>query len=149
MFEGPGRYVFYSLHRPGRCIDIPSQIAHKEEGRVQHFPENGATYQQWIVEEDPVEPGTYVIYSALGRSKTLGVDENSDADLAKIRFQPPNGSEFQRWRFVKDQGEAYRIQNVGTGLCIDLPEEKAAAGGDLQQRPRAEVTNQLWEIRKV
>jgi hypothetical protein len=149
MFEGPGRYVFCSLHRPGRCIDLPSEIAHKEEGRVQHFPKNGATYQQWIVEEETDNPGNYAIYSALGRSKMLGVAGNSEADLAKIRFQPPSGSPFQRWRFVAEQRPAYRIVNVATGLCIDLPEEKAAVGGDLQQRPRADVTNQLWDLNRV
>ncbi len=146
MFTGPGTYTFSSLSRPGRCIDIPSEIAHKEEGRIQLFPCNGAAYQQWVVEPLAGSADVFVIRALLGRNKVLGIAGGSRDDLARIYFQLPNGSDLQSWRFEQAGADAYRVYNAGSGLCIDLKEEAAGSGGPLQQRPRSEAKNQLWAI---
>ena len=52
MFTGPGRYIFRSLYLPDRCIDVPSSIAHRDEGRVQQYTLYGSVYQKWVVVED-------------------------------------------------------------------------------------------------
>ena len=147
MFTGPGSYNFSSLHRDGLCLDIPSEIAHKDEGRVQMFPRNGAAYQLWVVAEDPDHPQRYAIHASVGRSKTLGIAGNSTDDYARVHFQRPNGTAFQLWRFEEEgDGTSYRIFNEATGLCLDLREEAKGHGGILQQRPRLDVPNQLWVL---
>lgn len=146
MFIGPGKYTISSLHIVGRCLDIASEIAHRDEGRVQQWNCNGAAYQQWMIEEDADQSGRYIIHALLGRNKVLGIAGDSRDDFARIVFQPPRGSPFQCWRFVHEGGKAYRIFNEGSGLCIDFREEHRAPGGDLQQRPRLDFTNQLWSL---
>jgi hypothetical protein len=145
MFTGPGRYTFRSLYLPDRCIDIPSPIAHRDEGRVQQFTLWGSVYQKWMVVEEPGD-GVYVIHSTLGPSKVLGIEGDSRDDFARVHFQRASGSAFQRWRFVSAAEEAYRIVNEGSGCCIDLREQTRYAGGDLQQRPRLDFPHQLWAI---
>ena len=146
MFTEPGKYRISSLHIRGRCLDLGSEYAHRDEGRVQQWVCNGAVYQQWVVEADPRGSGGYMIYALLGRDKTLGILGNSRDDFAPLVFQRPGDTPFQRWRFVSEGGEAYRIYNEGSGLCLDLREEHRAPGGDVQQRPRLDFTNQLWAI---
>ena len=144
MFTGPGTYILSSLHRQNLCLDIPSQIAHKDEGRVQLFPRNGAAYQNWVVAEDADRPGCFVIHASVGRSKTLGIAGNSAADYARVHFQRPNRTAYQLWRFEHESGEAYRIINDASGLCLDLREEIKGPWAMLQQRPRLDVPNQRW-----
>ena len=146
MFTGPGKYTISSLHIRGRCLDIASEIAHRDEGRVQQWNCNGAAYQQWVFEEQPQDPGRYVIHTLLGKDKVLGIAGDSRDDFARLIFQRRNGSRFQLWRPVHETGEAYRLFNEGSGLCLDFREEHRAPGGDLQQRPRLDFTNQLWAI---
>lgn len=147
MFTGPGRYTFRSLYLPDRCIDIPSTIAHRDEGRVQQYTLYGSVYQKWVVAEEPAGAGGgYAIHSTLGRSKVLGIEGDSREDLARVNFQRSTGTAFQRWRFVHEGGEAYRIVNEGSGYCIDLRDQTRHAGGELQQRPRLEFPHQLWAI---
>jgi hypothetical protein len=137
------------MYLPDRCIDIPSPIAHRDEGRVQQYTLYGSVYQKWMVVEEPTGSaggGGYVIQSTLGPSKVLGIDGESRDDGARVHFQRPTGSAFQRWRFVHEGGEAYRIVNEGSGYCIDLREQTRHAGGDLQQRPRLDFPNQFWAI---
>jgi hypothetical protein len=148
MFTGPGRYTFTSIYIPDRSIDIPSPIAHRDEGRVQQYTSNGAVYQKWIVTEDTKAgkpTGLYRIHSLLGPSKVLGIEGDSKEDYARIQFQRPSESLFQRWRFEEEKG-VYRILNEGSGLCIDLREQNRPAGGDLQQRPRMDMPHQFWTI---
>lgn len=144
MFSGQGRYTFTSVYIPDRCIDIPSPIAHREEGRVQQFTVNGSTYQKWMVVEDP--SGGFFIQSVLGPSKVLGIEGDSREDGAKIFFQRPNGSPFQRWRFLPAGQDPYRIVNMESNYCIDLREEARHAGGFLQQRPILDMPHQLWFV---
>lgn len=145
MFSGPGKYTISSLHIMGRCLDIASEIAHRDEGRVQQWNCNGAAYQQWVIEEEPQEAGC-IVHALLGRNKVLGIMGDSRDDFSRVVFQGRRDTAFQRWRFVYEGGEAYRIFNEGSGLCIDFREEHRAPGGDVQQRPKLDVTNQLWSI---
>lgn len=76
----------------------------------------------------------------------LGVTNSSTESGARLRMQACNGLPFQQWKIKSDAAGAYRLANLGSGLCVDIP-GGATEQTVLQQWGCGDGSWQKWQFR--
>lgn len=76
----------------------------------------------------------------------LGVKGASSAAGATLQSQGCSGSNFQKWKFVKDMSGHFELINVGSGQCIDVTDGSTTNGTNMQQWNCSGADNQKWDL---
>lgn len=122
---------------------------------------NGANIQLWTSAADrgqsfqlssakaerTVADGTYVVSSAIDRSKTLDVAGGSKSNGARVQIYESNMTSAQLFKFVYDEVTGYyAITNVGSGKALDATDGKTSNGVKIQQWEPNGTLAQRWEV---
>ncbi len=117
------------------------QLWTADDARVQSFNLSSAKAER------TVEDGTYIVSSAIDRSKTLDVAGGSKANGARIQIYESNMTSAQSFRFVYDEITGYyAITNIGSGKVLDATDGKVSNGVKVQQWESNGTLAQRWEI---
>ena len=143
-----GTYTIINV-RTGKSLDIPSAQAYSTQ-RVQEYTFNGTKAQRWYIEEDVLNPGSYVIESALNRSLVLDVTNADKNNGAAIQLYKWNGTLAQLFSFkalkqlVADG--VYNIRNAGSLKLLDVDGASLDSTANVQQYDGNGTYAQVFEI---
>ena len=143
-----GTYTIINV-RTGKSLDIPSAQAYSTQ-RVQEYTFNGTKAQRWYIEEDVLNPGSYVIESALNRLLVLDVTNADKNNGAAIQLYKWNGTLAQLFSFkalkqlVADG--VYNIRNAGSLKLLDVDGASLDSTANVQQYDGNGTYAQVFEI---
>lgn len=76
----------------------------------------------------------------------LGVKGSNSTAGAQLQSQGCSGSDFQKWKFVKDASGHFELVNVGSGQCIDVTDGSRTNGANMQQWHCSGADYQKWDL---
>lgn len=76
----------------------------------------------------------------------LGVKGSTSTAGAQLQSQTCTGSDFQKWKFVKDSSGHFDLVNVGSGQCIDVTGGSTSNGTNMQQWHCSGAAYQKWNL---
>ncbi|MEO3754996.1 family 43 glycosylhydrolase [Streptomyces sp. B6B3] len=126
--------------------------------RVQEFtwnadgtPDFGTPVANGTVLEPPSgEPEvTYHAVANARSGKVIDVQAPNTADRAVIGQYAPNGSAWQKWRFVDAGDGYYALESLNSGKCLDVLDFSTADGAAVIQWPCHGGTNQEFRLDPV
>jgi hypothetical protein len=123
----------------GKCLDLPRGQASDGTPAIQ-YDCHGGLNQQWSI-ESAGDDGYRIVSRMSG--KCIGTDPGGAAAGGRIVQSQCGASPGQLW-VLKGTGNGSILQNVGSGLCMDVPGGSLANGA----KPIAWIchggTNQTW-----
>ncbi len=97
--------------------------------------------------ERTVADGSYIVSSAIDRSKTLDVAGGSRSNGARIQVYESNMTAAQSFKFAYDEDTGYyTITNAGSGKVLDATNGKVSNGVKIQQWEPNGTLVQCWEV---
>ncbi len=97
--------------------------------------------------ERTVADGSYIVSSAIDRSKTLDVAGGSRSNGARIQVYESNMTAAQSFKFAYDEDTGYyTITNAGSGKVLDATDGKVSNGVKIQQWEPNGTLAQCWEV---
>lgn len=145
---------FYEFqnHNSGLVADVSGGSSTMGGQLIQYTNHNGAN-QQWIILPAGTHNGT-PIYQIMNRNSGLIMDVNGASDSAGasiIQWAQHSGLN-QMWEFLpslsscQTAGNYCQIENVNSGLVIDVSGGSTAVGASLVQEPSSNATSQQWTL---
>lgn len=154
-----GSFTFQSAVTGQRVIDIAGGDT-ANGTNVQVFASNGTKAQKWVLSKTKslretldasasahrkdLADGTYVVASALGRSKVLDVADGSKNNGANVQIFASNGTKAQKWRISHDTKGYVILTNVGSGKVLDVYDGSSTNGANVQQYTSNGTWAQRW-----
>jgi hypothetical protein len=125
----------------GKCLDLPRGRTGDDTSLIQYDCHGGAN-QLWNI----VAAGRdiYKIVSRLS-NKCLGADFAANKSGGQVVQSECKTSSNQLWQLT-DVGSAYRIQNVASRSCLDVPGASSADGTVPITWPCNGGLNQIWRF---
>lgn len=107
---------------------------------TEHTYDNGDRY--YVVSE-----GMYIIQSCSGSNQVLDVVGGGKDNGVNVNSWSSNGTNWQKWQFVKTENGIYKIINVNSGKCLEVAgQDTNANGGNVQQWDYVGGNNQKWKL---
>lgn len=88
--------------------------------------------------------GSYLIGSAVDRSRVLDVENGSRAENANVRLYASNMTAAQRWTVTHDAQGYVSFRNAGSGKMLDVRDGSAADGTNVWQHTANGAYAQKW-----
>lgn len=143
---------FYIKSKLGTVIDL-KWGATSVGTNAQMYSLNGSDAQKWIlnevievVNERPLENGTYTIRNSSNSSKVLDVSGGGTNNGAKIQLYQSNETSPQRFEIFYVGSGYYRILAEHSGKSLDIVYGSALSGASVQQYDWNNSEAQLWRI---
>lgn len=76
----------------------------------------------------------------------VGIKGDSAESGALLQSQNCSGSDFQKWKFVRDTAGYYDLVNVGSGKCVDVTGGSDVNGTNMQQWNCSGADWQKWNV---
>lgn len=143
---GSGQYYLKSVK--GTFIDVSGGKA-KLKTKIQSWNPNGTAAQKWKLSKNtyrPVKEGEYVMKSYLNGMYAMELAGNETEDGANIQLGSLSYSDFQKFTVKYAENGYYRIYVTKSGKCLDVADNSAVAGANLQQAAEAQKDGQLWKF---
>lgn len=106
---------------------------------TEHTYDNGNRY--YVVSE-----GMYIIQSCSGSNQVLDVVGGGKDNGVNVNSWSSNGTNWQKWQFVKTENGIYKIINVNSGKCLEVAgQDTNVNGGNVQQWDYVGGNNQKWK----
>lgn len=107
---------------------------------TEHTYDNGDRY--YVVSE-----GMYIIQSCSGSNQVLDVVGGGKDNGVNVNSWSSNGTNWQKWQFVKTENGIYKIINVNSGKCLEVAgQDTNVNGGNVQQWDYVGGNNQKWKL---
>lgn len=107
---------------------------------TEHTYDNGNRY--YVVSE-----GMYIIQSCSGSNQVLDVVGGGKDNGVNVNSWSSNGTNWQKWQFVKTENGIYKIINVNSGKCLEVAgQDTNVNGGNVQQWDYVGGNNQKWKL---
>jgi len=135
--------AYYTLTNVAAGLNLDDPNGTNVAGtKVQLFPANGATAQNWKLTKQA--NGSYTLTNQAGG---LNLDDPNALGQGTLQqIWPANGATAQQWNLTPTSNGAYTLTNVATGLCLDDPSGSITAGTQLQLWPSNGATPQQWRL---
>lgn len=110
------------------------------ESVTEHTYDNGDRYYV-------VSKGMYIIQSCSGSNQVLDVVGGGKDNGVNVNSWSSNGTNWQKWQFVKTENGIYKIINVNSGKCLEVAgQDTNVNGGNVQQWDYVGGNNQKWKL---
>lgn len=107
---------------------------------TEHTYDNGDRY--YVVSE-----GMYIIQSCSGSNQVLDVVGGGKDNGVNVNSWSSNGTNWQKWQFVRTENGIYKIINVNSGKCLEVAgQDTNVNGGNVQQWDYVGGNNQKWKL---
>lgn len=107
---------------------------------TEHTYDNGDRY--YVVSE-----GMYSIQSCSGSNQVLDVVGGGKDNGVNVNSWSSNGTNWQKWQFVRTENGIYKIINVNSGKCLEVAgQDTNVNGGNVQQWDYVGGNNQKWKL---
>ena len=108
---------------------------------TEHAYDNGDRYYE-------VPEGMYVIQSCSGSNQVLDVYGGGKDNGVNVISWADNGTNGQKWQFVRTGNGIYKIMSVGSGKCLEVAgQDSNTNGGNVQQWDYENGwSNKLWKL---
>lgn len=107
---------------------------------TEHTYDNGDRY--YVVSE-----GMFIIQSCSGSNQVLDVVGGGKDNGVNVNSWSSNGTNWQKWQFVKTENGIYKIINVNSGKCLEVAgQDTNVNGGNVQQWDYVGGNNQKWKL---
>ncbi|GAA4639817.1 hypothetical protein GCM10023196_102940 [Actinoallomurus vinaceus] len=141
--EGHGTGYLEIVGAGGKVLAAPSGAA---GAQLEQRADTRAGSEQWRFV--PTGDGHYTITN---RDSGKTADVRSKDDGAAVVQNPGSGAASQRWELVPvpTAGATYRLQNVGSGLVMDVAGQSRDDGGKVVQWTDNGGSNQQWRLKQA
>lgn len=151
-FVDAGNGSFYIKSKLGTVIDL--QWGATAAGtNAQMYSLNGSNAQKWllneaseVVNEKPLENGTYTIRNSLNPSNVLDISGGGIDNGSKLQLYQSNETSPQRFEIFYVGDGYYRILAEHSGKSLDIVYGSALSGAGVQQYDWNSSEAQLWRI---
>lgn len=107
---------------------------------TEHTYDNGDRH--YVVSE-----GMYIIQSCSGSNQVLDVVGGGKDNGVNVNSWSSNGTNWQKWQFVRTENGIYKIINVNSGKCLEVAgQDTNVNGGNVQQWDYVGGNNQKWKL---
>lgn len=107
---------------------------------TEHTYDNGDRYYE-------VSEGMYIIQSCSGSNQVLDVVGGGKDNGVNVNSWSSNGTNWQKWQFVRAQNGIYKVINVNSGKCLEVAgQDTNVNGGNVQQWDYVGGNNQKWKL---
>ena len=108
---------------------------------TEHAYDNGDRYYE-------VPEGMYVIQSCSGSNQVLDVYRGGKDNGVNVISWADNGTNGQKWQFVRTGNGIYKIMSVVSGKCLEVAgQDSNTNGGNVQQWDYEDGwSNKLWKL---
>lgn len=108
---------------------------------TEHAYDNGDRYYE-------VPEGMYVIQSCSGSNQVLDVYGGGKDNSVNVISWADNGTNGQKWKFVRTGNGIYKIMSVVSGKCLEVAgQDSNTNGGNVQQWDYEDGwSNKLWKL---
>lgn len=108
---------------------------------TEHAYDNGDRYYE-------VPEGMYVIQSCSGSNQVLDVYGGGKDNGVNVISWADNGTNGQKWQFVRTGNDIYKIMSVVSGKCLEVAgQDSNTNGGNVQQWDYEDGwSNKLWKL---
>lgn len=151
-----GGYIYVINVGSGKALDVDGGIA-TQGTNVQQYAKNGSRAQKWVAVKQ--DNGTFLLYSALGRSLVLDVAGGLTVDTTNIQLFSANFTSAQQFDFVSAvsgvQGQDRTVEDgiykiafeSDEGICMDLTGASFADGATVQSYASNGTLAQAFEVK--
>jgi hypothetical protein len=138
-FPAPGNY---SLKNRSSGLMLDSLGSITDGTSCAQWAADTSPNQQWLVSYS----GTNVVNLECGTGEMYldGLDHTASGSF--VGLWPYSGSTNQSWTIIDVGGGYYKLQNMTTGLCVDVGAGPWANGTPVQQWPSDGSYNQQWQL---
>ncbi|BDI31214.1 hypothetical protein CCAX7_32650 [Capsulimonas corticalis] len=135
--------AYYTLTNVAAGLNLDDPNGTNAAGtKVQLFPANGATAQNWKLTRQA--DGNYTLTNQAGG---LNLDDPNGLGAGTLQqIWPANGASAQEWKLTASGSGAYTLTNAATNLNLDDPNGANTAGTQLQLWPSNGATPQQWRL---
>ncbi|BDI31216.1 hypothetical protein CCAX7_32670 [Capsulimonas corticalis] len=135
--------AYYTLTNVAAGLNLDDPNGTNAAGtKVQLFPANGATAQNWKLTRQA--DGNYTLTNQAGG---LNLDDPNGLGAGTLQqIWPANGASAQEWKLTASGSGAYTLTNAATNLNLDDPNGANTAGTQIQLWASNGATPQQWRL---
>lgn len=149
--QADGSFVIQSKLDPALVLDVAGGDA-SDGANVQLYAANGTSAQSFaliavnpdVPSPEPVDPGTYMLQSALGESLFLGISEQSRDDGVEAGLVSAGAGAARCFIVTVDENGFATLRSVNSGKVLDVDGGNLVPGTRVQQWTSEDNNNQKW-----
>ncbi|MBR3234328.1 MAG: GBS Bsp-like repeat-containing protein, partial [Atopobiaceae bacterium] len=130
---------------PGMWCDYTSGN-HSDFGFIMEV-DGGAFEQQGEVVTD-IEDGVYTINMFADQNYAVDVAEGATGSGCNAQLWTANGTDYQRWRFTKNDDDTYTIVNIKSDCALDVQSGNQGSNANVWVYESIESAAQRWYVER-